>query len=284
MKKRNNYLEQLEEYLDWCSSTRGMSPVTIMEKRWTFNRFYYDTGIKDLRNLTNALLSSWLKERAEHGAGPVSLNRSISNVRCIVGYHREMGLIIPIKLSLVKRMKEPTNKQVFYTRKQIMAAARAGDQTAELMIRIAFDTGMRAGELTKLRLGEIHGQRLNFIAKGLIKRETYISRETARLLENYVDDYHITDYLWPGRFGEGPMAYNTIRRKIEEPFHRIGLLDFHPHAIRHSYVADLEERGASVDEIFALIGHSNIKSTQIYLHRIRQSKVLVELHKKYRKW
>lgn len=275
--------EQVEEYLSWCMTRQ--SQTTIKAKRWHYARLYQDTGLNDLRQLTNAILNNWLNEMAQGGAGPVALNRAITSIKALVNWHREMNdMAIPVKLLLLKRMPEVRPEQVFYRRETIERVARhTKKEDAKLMIEIAFDTGIRASELARLKVAQIRGQRLDFLAKGGIRRTTFVTRKTARHIERYVATKGLTEFLFPGNH-EGHIAYNTLRKKMANAFSEQNIGDFHPHALRHSFVADLERRGASVEELQVLVGHSNIKSTQIYQHRIKQVSYLQNLHKRFKKW
>lgn len=275
--------KQVEDYLAWCKTRQ--SERTIESKRWHYARLYQEMGIKDLRELTNSAMDEWLNKMAKGGAGPVGLNRAMSSISSLVVWQREMnGLRIPIKLLLLKKVKVTMCEQVFYPREDIERVIRHTDDPAvRLMIGIAFDTGLRASELCRLKTTEISGQRLCFMAKGKVMRRTYVSRKTARSLSKYIRSNKLHGYLFPGGH-HGHVAYNTLRKKICEPFYQCGFNDFHPHALRHSFVADLERRGAGVEELQAMIGHVSIKSTQIYQHRIHRDEYLKELHKKFGKW
>ena len=274
---------QVEEYLAWCKTRQ--SNATIKTKRWNYARLYQETGLRDLGKLTNGFLDEYLRSLMERGCGPVGLNRLMTDIKSLVQWQREMnGLEIPIKLLLLEKAPVTVREQVFYPREVIEKVIRSTTNLeVQLMIRISFDTGMRASELSRLRVKEVDGQKLTFLAKGKMLRVTFVSKKTAREIQHYVAKQGLTDYLFPGGHG-GHIAYNTLRRRLTEAFYAHGYMDFHPHSLRHSFVADLERRGASTEEIQALIGHASIKSTQIYQHRIRQSAYLVELHKKYRKW
>ncbi len=274
---------QVEEYLSWCATRQ--SPTTIKAKRWHYARLYQDMGLKDLRNLDNATFNNWLNDMARGGAGPVALNRAATSIKSLVNWHREMNdMAIPIKLLLLKRIPEMQAEQVFYKRELIdRVARRTRDDAARLMIEISFDTGIRASELARLKVAQIRGQRMDFVAKGKQKRTTFVTRRTAHHIEVYIKQNGLSDFLFPGKHN-GHIAYNTLRKKMAQPFNEQGIEDFHPHALRHSFVADLERRGASVEELQVLVGHSSIKSTQIYQHRIKQVSYLRNLHKKFKKW
>ena len=274
---------QVEEYLTWCLNRQ--SERTIKSKRWHYARLYQETGLDDLRKLTNSIMEDWLNEMAAGGAGAVGLNRAMTSISSLVTWQREMNnLLIPIKLLLLNKAPVTTGEQVFYTREEIeRVVKRTDDPLARLMIEIAFDTGLRASELCRLKISEISGQRLSFVAKGKIHRTTFVSKKTAKHLRRHIKQNGLNGYLFPGGHHDH-IAYNTLRKRISDPFWKEGFDDFHPHTLRHSFVADLERRGASVEELQAMIGHTSIKSTQIYQHRIRQDEYLRELHKKFGKW
>lgn len=172
---------------------------------------------------------------------------------------------MPIKLPLIHKLKEGPARRRYYTRDQINKVLKYADEMGGLMIRICFDAGLRITELTNLRLNNFCGRRITFVGKGFKARESYISKPTEKLLRKYIDKYDITDWLWLNEHGNH-MGKDMVRIHMREPFVEAGLTDFYPHSLRHSFATDLQEKGASLMEIQAMVGHADAATTQRYLH------------------
>lgn len=272
---------QVNQYLDYCEHTRNMSPATLRAKRSVYYRFIKATRISSLEELGNDSFNLWVKAALSRGASPRTVNTYNANIMAMLTYYREMGLRIPLKTPLVRKLKEGATRRDFYTRSQIKEVLKFADPTTALMIKIAFDGGLRIAELTNLRLANLQDNRLNFIGKGNKPREVYLSRSTADSLYRYINKYNITDYLWPSSRREGlPLTVHAVRKRLRKPFYAAGYHDFYPHALRHSFATDLEYRGASVTEIQQMIGHSSVATTERYLHALDGH--LAALFAKYR--
>lgn len=271
---------QIQRYLDYCENVRNMSSTTLCAKRSVYRRFAETVPCGDLRSLTNADFNVWVKHEVTRGVSPRTINTYNANILAMVAYYREMGLAIPLKIPLVQKLKEGPTRRDYYTATQITQVLDYADPVSALMIKICFDSGLRIAELTKLRLKNFHGARINFVGKGNKPREVYLSDATKRALQNYIDDYQIEDYLWPSQQTGTHLAINSIRKRLKKIFEQAGYNDFYPHALRHSFATDLQARGASVEEIQQMIGHANISTTERYLHALDGH--LAELFAKYR--
>ncbi len=279
-KRQAKLCGQINLYLDYCSITRQMSKCTIYGKIATYKSFVATTSCRSLEGLTNEVFDAFIKTEVERGLNPSSINQKSANLIAMVRYWREMGLEIPLKIPMVVKLKERPTSRVFYTREQIRAVLqKCRSETQWLLIKIAFDTGMRITELTNLSLAQIHGRRVNFVGKGSKPREVYLCTDTSARLTAYINQNHIQDRLWLNRWGH-PLATSSIRQIMREVFVRCGYPDFHPHALRHSFGSDIQRRGADVMVIKEMMGHSSVATTQRYLHGFEGQ--LEALFKKYK--
>lgn len=277
-----NILKQVEEYLNYCEKVRGMSPATMNMKRNTLKRFVEAVEIDRIENLTNEVFNRWVMHEVEQGVSARSVNTYNSTIFAMVQYHREMGASVPLRISLVKKLKEGQARRNFYTAEEVEEVLRFAGVEAGLMIKIMFETGMRIAELTRLRTKDIEGRRIRFLGKGRKMREVYIKERTREELSRYMIDYGVVDYVWGANGGESdePPTVATIRKRLRQPFYAAGFDDFYPHALRHSFATDLQRKGASVAEIKEMIGHESVATTERYLHGFEGR--LEELFDKYR--
>lgn len=265
MESKKPIYSQVNEYMAYCKYTRRMSDQTLRSKEHTYKHFIIGSGCSDLSKLTNADFDQWVRYQSERGVSPRAINTRIANILSMLRYFREMGLNMPIKLPLIHKLKEGPARRRYYTRDQINRVLKGADEMGGLMIRICFDAGLRITELTNLRLSNFCGRRITFVGKGFKPRESYISKQTERLLQKYIKKHGIEDWLWLNEHGNH-MQRDMVRIHLREPFIAAGLTDFYPHSLRHSFATDLQEKGASLMEIQQMVGHADAATTQRYLH------------------
>ena len=271
---------QITSYLNYCQFVRYMSPITIKTKTYVLNRFKKYTNLQDIKKLTNKRFNYWIEQEIRDGASARSVNTYNSVVLAFTRYYIELGTKISFNFSLVKKLKENKTTRKFYTESEIEKVIKKCDLETELMIRIMFETGMRIAELTHLRLINFEGRKITYVGKGRKLREVYLKKETADKINDFVVKNDIRDYLWGGGTVNGePPTVNTIRNRLKKVFKSAGFENFYPHALRHSFATNLQLHGASVTEIKEMIGHSNIATTERYLHGFDGK--LEELFRKY---
>ena len=272
--------KQIDEYLSYCKEIRGMSPVTILNKRYILENFVMITGIRDLRQFTNEVFDEWVMKAVERKVGVSSINTYSATVFAMVKYHKEIGVKVPLKINIVKKKKAQKVQRKFYSTFEVEKVIALADDETGLMIRIMFETGMRIAELTRLRIGDFDSYRIRFVGKGQKLREVYISEKTLVLLREFVEEVGVCDYLWGAKSVDGrPPTVNTVRNRMGKVFDAAGYKGFYPHALRHSFATNLQIRGASMSEIKEMMGHESIATTERYLHGFEGR--LSELFKKY---
>ena len=280
--------KQVGDYLVYCQKVRGMAEATIRQKESVLMRFARVTGVASLEGVDNEVFNRWTEYILENGASAQSVNMYNAIVVAMVQYYRSAGMEIPVNLNLIGKMKEVVGvvtDRKFYSAVDVQRVIGAADGVVGLMILIMFETGMRIAELCKLKWSDFEGRRVRFIGKGRKRREVYVTAETFELVREYVGRCEIEGYLW-GVYDGGntlngePPTVNTVREWLKKAFREAGFEGFYPHSLRHSFATDLQARGASVEEIKEMIGHSSVATTERYLHGFDGR--MKELFDKYR--
>ena len=264
-RRRGRIFGQIEQYLDYCARVRNMSAETVKHKRYALEAFVQKTQLRDIEQLDNATLDRFIAGEMER-CKATTVNLKITQVVAFVRFHNESGTSVPLKLALVKKAKTEPVRRTYYTAREIRRVLQKADKMEWLLIKISFDAGLRIAELTNLRLKNVRGWELRFIGKGRRRREAYLSRETAARLQEWIREREVVDRLWINQSSGRPLAIETLRVRMKKAFLRAGFSDFYPHALRHSFATDVQNKGATVLELKEMLGHANVTTTQIYIH------------------
>lgn len=147
------------------------------------------------------------------------------------------------------------------------------------ILELLFSSGLRVSELVGLDRDHINLKRREFMVrgKGQKDRPIFISDDAARWLQEYLDKR--TDntkplfvrYSGSKKVDTSGNFHRLTARSVQRMVARYALLagitkHVSPHTLRHSFATDLLMNGADLRSVQALLGHSNISTTQIYTH------------------
>jgi len=137
----------------------------------------------------------------------------------------------------------------------------------KLIIKLLYGCGLRVSEIINLKKEDIdfnEGLIKIRLAKGKKDRFVNIPISLKKELENYCS-LNNEDILFPSARG-GKLTTATIRKIIKNSCKKAEIKkQVHPHTLRHSFATHLLEQGTDLRIIQKLLGHSDIKTTQIYL-------------------
>lgn len=262
--------KQFNEYLEWCENIRRMSNQTLHGKRWICKSLLDSIDVNEVEELTNNHINDWIAEQVARGCSGRTVNGRLVNIVAMLRYFQDMGVLMPgLKLRFIMKQKEEPIHRVHYSKEQIEEVLKFADRFEWLAIRLCFDCGFRISELRNLRLMDFDGRRVSFIGKGNKLREAYISEETRERLDDWIRRERITDYLWEMETMTKVrhlLSVEEIRYRMRKPFYKAGFVNFHPHALRHSFATDIVENGASLEITKEMLGHSNVTITERYVH------------------
>lgn len=275
--------EALNEYYDYCINVRNFTQTTMLAKRCMLIRFIRWYGNNRISKLSHDDINQYIAYIRSRGISEATAGVYVSQIIAFIKYLHDMGYKTNVKTPLIvkPRASGPAPK-IFYTAQELDQVIEYADSQPALMIAIAFDTGMRRTALANLCLNNFNGRRVIYIDKGRKRRESYITVRTRQMLDTFVQEYNITNKLWGTEIDYGVgLSTVTLRAILHATFNNYAdeleaqggdpdfihrLRQFHIHALRHSFATDLQSKGASLEEIKELMGHSNTATTEHYLH------------------
>ena len=183
--------------------------------------------------------------------------------------------------------KQSERQVIFLENEEInrLLAAPAIDSSLKSLrdraiLELLFSTGLRVSELCGLSKDSINlskkGSSNEFPVRGKGDkiRLVFISGNAKTALKNYLEkrqDIDLSLFLLTPR---------SVERLVKHYAAKAGLSKkVTPHSIRHSFATDLLVNGADIRSVQALLGHSNITTTQIYTHIT--DKQLREVHEAF---
>jgi site-specific recombinase XerD len=137
-------------------------------------------------------------------------------------------------------------------------------------MEIAYATGLRLGEVLRLRLADIDSGRMILRVeqgKGKKDRNVMLGPALLKALRAYWKRYRPKEWLFPGKDPARPVNPTVIQRAFIQAKReaRIGKqVSFH--SLRHSFATQLLDSGVNVRTIQSLLGHRSLGTTQRYTH------------------
>ena len=147
------------------------------------------------------------------------------------------------------------------------------------ILELLFSSGLRVSELVGLNKDDINLKRQEFMVrgKGQKDRPIFISDTSAWWIQQYLDKRQDNSlplfirYSGTKKVNVSGNYYRLTARSVQRLVARYAILagitkHVSPHTLRHSFATDLLMNGADLRSVQAMLGHSNISTTQIYTH------------------
>jgi len=138
------------------------------------------------------------------------------------------------------------------------------------ILALLYSCGLRVSELINLKWSHIDRSRMiiNILqAKGNKDRQVPLSQDLINVLESYWNEYKPTEYVFNG---QKSLQYSerSVGEVIKQLSDKAGICNkrVYTHLMRHCSFTHMVENGTDINLIQKIAGHSNVKTTNIYLH------------------
>jgi site-specific recombinase XerD len=133
-----------------------------------------------------------------------------------------------------------------------------------------YGSGLRIGEVLRLRVSDIDSKKMQLRikqGKGQKDRYTILSERNLKCLRDYYRSCRPDDLLFfPHSYKDKTMSKRTIQEAFKSTVAAAGInKNVTPHSLRHGFASHLLENGTDIYTIKSLLGHSSLRSTEVYL-------------------
>lgn len=135
---------------------------------------------------------------------------------------------------------------------------------------MTYSAGLRVGEVVRLKVKDIDSDRMMVRVsqgKGRKDRYTVLSEICLKILRQYVKSYRPDDWLFPGGNSENHLSERSVQRVFKNMCKKANIRKkVSVHSLRHSFATHLLEGGTDLRFIQELLGHKDLRTTEIYTH------------------
>jgi len=289
------------EFLEYVEIEKGRSLNTVENYERYLTRLFDQAKIKKTTDINEDKMRAfrlWLN-RQPSGNGRGTLKKNTQNyyliaTRSFLKYLAQRGVpsLAPEKIELAKTGGRELDLISAQELERLMKAPDGNSVKTlrdKAILELLFSTGLRVSELCSLNIDTVDLQRDEFSVRGKGEkvRVVFLSDKARSIIKDYLKKRDDMDEALFAQLGRGAKNNDSLRltpRSIERIVKHYAIKagitkKVTPHVIRHSFATDLLQNGADLRSVQALLGHSNITTTQVYTHVT--DKQLRDVHKAF---
>ena len=240
-----------------------------------------DFGGMAVREISPAIIRSWLAALKDGGLSSRSINRKISALK---SWYRHLIRVGEVEQSPMAAILSPRagKRLPVYVEQTDIATLFDGvrlpegweGETARLLLMILYYTGVRRSEVIGLRESQVDFGNwvIRVLGKGNKERAIPVNKNLIEAISEYRDrkrrelEAPDKEYLLVNRKGR-KLYPKYVHRAVHDYLAQITTIDQKsPHVLRHTFATHLMNAGAELNSVKELLGHASLAATQVYTH------------------
>lgn len=210
-----------------------------------------------------SLIKKYLLEKQDKQQSSQTINLHLNAIKY---FYKEI-FKSPVSIDL-KFAKTSNKLPIVLSRKEIEKIISAiKNEKHRLLISLSYGSGLRVSEAVNLKVRDVNLEELTLHlkeAKGKKDRLTIFPEKLKADLAELTALQHGNEYLFESERG-GKLTERTAQKVFENALIKSEIKkDASFHSLRHSFATHLLENGVDVRYVQSLLGHQNIRTTQLY--------------------
>ena len=272
------------DFLTMLKVERNVSIHTMDAYKRDINQYLMyldDLDIKNLSDVKSTHIRNYIRVLSDGGMAPASISRIISSIRTYYRFLSSENILDENPVLLINNPKLPKKLPDVLSEKEISLIINAIQESSQFyqrdkaIIELLYSCGIRVTELCNLEMSNlfIDEDLIRVMGKGNKERLLPLGIRSKKYLDDYIKhsrNSHIkksgSSFVFVSRNGN-QLTRAMINIILNKWTQVSGLKkSVSPHKLRHSFATHLLEGGADLRFVQALLGHSDISTTQIYTH------------------
>ena len=246
-----------------------------------FSEFYKVSFDDDIDNVDYNIIRNWIISLVNAKISNRTINRKIASLKAYYKFLLKIEAITINPLAKHKALKTEKKVEIPFSENemdQVLSKIPFADDFEgirdKLIIELLYTTGIRRAELVGLKLVNLDLHQSNMRVLGKRNKERIVP-----LLDRVVELFKVYLELREGVLGDskeelvfltksGGIIYETLVYRIINHYFSIvsSKVKKSPHILRHTFATHLLNKGADLNSVKELLGHSSLASTQVYTH------------------
>ena len=273
-----------ETFINYLKFEKRVSHHTLKSYNGDLNQFlkFYkiyskDTNIKDIDHRS---IRSWIVDLSLQNLSNRSINRKIATLKAFFKFLIKREFLIKNPTNKIPSLKTDSllpkfikEKDMKFFFENLELKKNFEGQRDLLIIELLYGTGVRVSELINLKIKDFNPEKgeIKVLGKRGKERIIPLNNHSLKQIKNYIlikknNINYENEFLISTKKGEKtyPMLISRIVKK-----HISKLIDsenYNPHLLRHTFATHILNRGADLNSVKDLLGHSSLAATQIYTH------------------
>ena len=272
----------LTPFLDYLALEKKFSPHTLKAYQKDLEAFLsfcmQEYKINNLTEINYPMIRRWIVVLSEKGLENQTINRKCSSLKTYFKFLQKIEVLSHSPMQGHKQLKSTPKLVVPITEKELEKLVTLYDDSHyegardALIVELLYSTGMRRAELISLAIDDIDfsNEQISVLGKRNKERMIPLLPNISKRIQSYLrlrNQQECTSqskYLFVNTKGKAispTKVYECVTRFL-------GMVStkqkISPHVLRHSFATHLLNRGADINTIKELLGHSSLSATQLY--------------------
>ena len=282
-------MKELSGFLSFLQYEKRFSKHTLVAYETDLTQFFEYLNsqyqVQDITQVNHLFIRSWVVSQIELKMNPRSVNRKITSLRSFFRFLMREKIVSVNPMLKIKAPKTAKRLPDYVDDKRMEIVLNAEQEDAtfipvrnQLIMEFFYMTGVRLSELIGLRINDVDFYNLSVTVLGKRSkvRQIPITNSFKRKMEDYfaIRKSFLEElgkesiYFFVNDKGNQlyPKFVYRVVQKVLNSHREVTNTKKSPHILRHSFATAMLNKGADINAIKELLGHSSLAATQVYTH------------------